>query len=45
MEQSKRNTFIIIGLGVLLIITIIISFQLGRYPIPTKEVLGIALSK
>lgn len=45
MEQSKRNTFIIIGLGVILLLTIIISFQLGRYPIPAKEVLGIVLSK
>jgi iron complex transport system permease protein len=45
LEQSKRNTFIIIGLGVILLLTIIISFQLGRYPIPAKEVLGIVLSK
>ncbi|MGB4504160.1 MAG: iron ABC transporter permease [Syntrophaceticus sp.] len=45
MEQSKRNTFIVLGLGILLIFLIIISFQLGRYPIPAKEVLGIALSK
>lgn len=45
MEQSKRNTFVVLGLGILLIFLIIISFQLGRYPIPAKEVLGIALSK
>lgn len=45
MEQSKRNTLIVIGLGILLVITIIISFRLGRYPIPAKEVLGILLSK
>jgi len=32
--------FTVIGLGVLLVITIIVSFQLGRYPIPAKEVLG-----
>jgi iron complex transport system permease protein len=45
LEQSKRNTLIVIGLGILLVITIIISFRLGRYPIPAKEVLGILLSK
>jgi iron complex transport system permease protein len=45
LEQSKRSTLIVIGLGILLVITIIISFRLGRYPIPAKEVLGILLSK
>ena len=45
MERSKGNTLIVIGLGLVLIISIIISFQLGRYPIPAKEVLGISLSK
>ena len=45
LERSKGNTLIVIGLGLVLIISIIISFQLGRYPIPAKEVLGISLSK
>ena len=45
MDHSEGNTLIVIGLGILLVITIIISFRLGRYPIPTKEVLGISLSK
>ncbi len=45
MEHSEGNTLIVIGLGILLVSTIIISFRLGRYPIPTKEVLGISLSK
>ena len=44
MERGRGNTFTVIGLGVLLVITIIVSFQLGRYPIPAKEVLGISLS-
>jgi len=42
---GQGNTFTVIGLGVLLVITIIVSFQLGRYPIPAKEVLGISLSR
>lgn len=45
MEQSNKNTYIIFGLGMLLIIGVIISFQLGRYPIPTKEVIGIVMSR
>ncbi len=45
MERGRGNTFTVIGLGVLLVITIIVSFQLGRYPIPAKEVLGISLSR
>ncbi len=45
MEQSRKNTLIITSLGALLLITVIISFWLGRYPITTKEVLGITLSK
>jgi iron complex transport system permease protein len=45
LEQSRKNTLIITSLGALLLITVIISFWLGRYPITTKEVLGITLSK
>ncbi len=45
MERNNRKTLIVIGLGVLLAVTVIISFQLGRYPITVKEVLGILLSK
>jgi len=45
LEQSRKNTLKITGLGVLLLVTIIVSFWLGRYPITTKEVLGISLSK
>ncbi|HOB29306.1 MAG: iron ABC transporter permease [Dethiobacteria bacterium] len=45
LERGRGNTFTVIGLGVLLVITIIVSFQLGRYPIPAKEVLGISLSR
>lgn len=45
MKRSNRNTLIVLSLGILLIISIIISFRLGRYPIPTKDLLGILLSK
>jgi iron complex transport system permease protein len=45
LERTNRNAIIVIGLGILLAVMIIISFQLGRYPINPKEVLGISLSK
>ncbi len=45
MEQSKRKTMVMIGLGIILIVTIIFSFWLGRYPISTKELFGILFSK
>jgi iron complex transport system permease protein len=45
LERCKRNTLIVTGLALLLMIAIIISFRLGRYPISTKEVLGILLSR
>jgi iron complex transport system permease protein len=45
LERTNRNAIIVIGLGILLAVMIIISFQLGRYPITPKEVLGISLSK
>lgn len=44
MEQSKRKTAIIFGLALLLIITVIISFRLGRYPISTSELFAIIFS-
>lgn len=45
IKQSNRNTFRIFILGITLIVSIIISFRLGRYPIHTKELFGILLSK
>ncbi|MFA9463928.1 MAG: FecCD family ABC transporter permease [Velocimicrobium sp.] len=45
MKRSNRNSLIIFGLFILLILTILLSFRLGRYPISTKELLGILLSK
>jgi iron complex transport system permease protein len=45
MEQSNRNNIIVFSLGIMLIMAIIISFRLGRYPIQTKELLAILLSK
>ncbi|WP_313128746.1 FecCD family ABC transporter permease [Anaerocolumna sp.] len=45
MKQSNRNTFRIFILGIALLLSIIISFRLGRYPIHTKELFGILLSK
>jgi len=35
----RRNTIILIGLGVLLLITILISYSLGRYPLPIPSLL------
>ncbi len=45
MKQFNRHNIIVISLGALLIIAIIFSFRLGRYPIHTKELLGILISK
>lgn len=45
MKRKNQGIAMVVGLGILLLITIIISFQLGRYPIPPKELFGILLSK
>jgi iron complex transport system permease protein len=45
MKRINKNNIIVGSLGILLILTIIISFQLGRYPIPTKDLLGVLLSR
>ncbi|HHW74224.1 MAG TPA: iron ABC transporter permease [Firmicutes bacterium] len=45
MERDRRNTFIVAGLGILLLVIVVLSFGLGRYPVSAGEVLGIALSK
>lgn len=45
MKQSNRNNMIILSLGIILILAIIISFRIGRYPIYTNELLGILFSK
>ena len=45
MKQFTRNTMIVMGIAVILVIAIIISFQLGRYPIQAKEIFGITFSK
>ena len=45
MKQSKKNNVIVLVLAVILVISIIISFWIGRYPIYTKELLGIVFSK
>lgn len=45
MKGINRNTIVVFSLGILLIIAIIISFRLGRYPIPGKELIGILISK
>lgn len=45
MKKSRKNHAIIVSLGMVLILTILISFRFGRYPITTKELLGILLSK
>ncbi|WP_414732691.1 iron chelate uptake ABC transporter family permease subunit [Acetobacterium carbinolicum] len=45
MKQLNRNNVIILSLGIVLILTIIISFRIGRYSIFTNELLGILFSK
>lgn len=45
MKQYNRNNLVVISLGVLLVIAIIFSFRLGRYPIHIKELLGILISR
>ncbi|MBU3213752.1 iron ABC transporter permease [Clostridium estertheticum] len=45
MKQSNRNTIIVLSLGIFLIIAIVVSFQIGRYNIPIKDLLGVFMSK
>lgn len=45
MDKSRKNNFVIAGLGALLLLTAAASLWLGRYPIPVKDVLGILLSR
>lgn len=45
MSQSRKNNMIVLTLGIILIIAIIISFWIGRYPIYTNELIGILFSK
>ena len=45
MNQSTRNRIKIFLLSLVLILLIIISFGLGRYPIKTNELIGAILSK
>jgi len=45
LKQSNRNNMIILSLGIILILVIIVSFRIGRYPIYTNELLGILFSK
>ncbi|MBC3887162.1 iron chelate uptake ABC transporter family permease subunit [Acetobacterium paludosum] len=45
MNQTKKNNLIVLSLGIILIFSIIISFWIGRYPVYTKELLGILFSK
>lgn len=43
--MNKRNQLVILGLSVILIMIIIISFGIGRYPISPKELLAILGAK
>lgn len=45
MYKNKKNKFIIIGLFILMLITIIFSFGIGKYPIEPNQVIGIIFSK
>jgi iron complex transport system permease protein len=46
-EENKKIPYslIVLGLGIILILIIIISFFLGRYPINPGELFGILFSK
>lgn len=44
-QHALKNRLIILGLGIALIVAIVISFLLGRYPIAPSELFGIILSK
>jgi iron complex transport system permease protein len=44
MKLHRRNEITVFILGILLLILIIISFRLGRYPVNTKELVGILAS-
>ena len=45
LKVFNKKRMIVFALMILLILTIIISFQFGRYPISTKELIGILFSK
>lgn len=45
MNKDKINSLIVFGLGIFLAVTILVSFWLGRFPIPAREVLGILWSR
>lgn len=45
MNRYSRNNIKVFILGIILIVLIVISFRLGRYPIKTKELMGILLSR
>jgi len=44
-DTQQQRYMAVIGLGILLLISVLVSFQLGRYPISAKEVFGILISK
>ena len=44
-QPTYKNRLIILSLGIVLIVTIIVSFLLGRYPIAPSELIGMILSK
>jgi len=45
MSQAKTNALKVLILFIILILTIIVSFGLGRYPISARELFGIILSR
>lgn len=45
MNQRNSKSIKVFSLGIILIVLVVISFRLGRYPIKTKELMGILLSK
>jgi iron complex transport system permease protein len=45
MKHTDKGAYIVMNLGILLLLAVFVSFQLGRYPISAKEVFGIVFSK
>lgn len=44
-HASRKKTAVVLGLGLALLLAIVVSFALGRYPVPPRELFGILLSK
>lgn len=45
MYKNKKNKLVLLSLSIFLLVVILISFGLGKYPIEIKQVLGIIFSR